>query len=355
MNVRGRGRGPNNTGTQRPTTSSNGQVLTPANRNLRSSGIDQSANFASSVDSPTLTQNRFPCGICKVEVGEEDSVECTKCSTWTHQGCSGLTRNVFDVIAKNKNKGVTYVCTTCRLSKPSSGKTDPAGVLQLLETVKELASSVRLMSEEIKNLQSVRAKQTTNVPAVLPNSLEIKKILHDEAREIREREKRAKSIIIRGLGDQPGAVRTGFNDVVAFLFNGVEGGPRAVELSEIVPINSNLVRAKLTNDVLRRDILDRAKNIKGSQFDGVYVKRDLTFNQRSAMKARFQVRDSSNSGVVRGGSNLTGSTSTPSSTPSRDASAARVNFGSAVGGIAGAIAPLLSDQGVGNLTDQNSL
>ena len=33
-------------------------------------------------------------------------------------------------------------------------------------------------------------------------------------------------------------------------------------------------------------VLDKAKTLKGSQYDHVYIRRDLTFNQRQELKAR---------------------------------------------------------------------
>ncbi len=103
------------------------------------------ANNTTNNDTARPTQNVFPCGTCNINIGEEDSLECDRCQTWTHGStqCFGLPRQVFQMIIKHNNDGVTYVCTECRLrgnSRPHNQQN--SGHSQLFETVKALRDRV---------------------------------------------------------------------------------------------------------------------------------------------------------------------------------------------------------------------
>ena len=125
----------------------------------------------------------------------------------------------------------------------------------------------------------------------LPSDVEVRKILHEEALEIREREKRAKSIMIRGMGSDHTTIQGKFNEVVSFLNdNGLTVQPDSLVLTDIVPVREDLVRAKVMNDSHRRELLDKVKILKNTRFDKVHIKRDLTWNQRSALKLRLNAR-----------------------------------------------------------------
>ena len=246
-------------------------------------------------DVPATDDDDSPCGTCGITIGNEDSLECEICSVWTHgsQKCSGLPYNAFKTIVDFSNKGVTYVCTACRLSR-SQGVNKPASgaggkeMVQLFDTVKALAHEVSQMAKEIRELKSnglVGGPVPTN-PSVVPSSAEIRTILHEEAVEIREREKRADSVIIRGLGSDNDTVITKFNDVVSHLFN----RNKVMQLEEIVPINQNLVRAKIKDPVQRKELLSVSKNLRTSQYNTVFITRDLTFKQREDLKVRLASR-----------------------------------------------------------------
>ena len=293
-----------NTGTiSRPVKSNNTSIRTnnnssPANMTANLSSFSGFASPAAAISgSNAETNNGVSCGTCSCLVGEGDSYECDRCLIWTHAAkkCSGLPAEAFRVISKYAKSGATYVCTKCRLNPSIRGAQGSQAVdhSQLFEIVKSLSSTVERLSEEVKGLKlqnvalagSQGAGASHPIQPVVPSEPEIRKIILEEAREVREREKRAKSIIVRGLGDDHSNLQAKFDGVVSFLFSG-ENRPHII-LSEIVPINRNLVRAKVVNDIHRRELLLRTKNLKNSEFDGVHVKRDLTFNQRNDLKKRI--------------------------------------------------------------------
>ncbi|KAK4315281.1 hypothetical protein Pmani_013501 [Petrolisthes manimaculis] len=67
---------------------------------------------------------------------------------------------------------------------------------------------------------------------------------------------------------------------------------KQIQLQEIVPIRPNLVRAKITNFSLRRDLLNASKNLRDSTFPRIYINRDLTFKPRELIKKRSTIPNS---------------------------------------------------------------
>ena len=105
-------------------------------------------------------------------------------------------------------------------------------------------------------------------------SVEFRRAIHNEAREIAERDKRPNSIVIKGLGCDVAKIVADFQPVAAEL--GVN-----VTLSEVLKVNNELVRAKILNGEVRKSLLDNAKNLKTSaNFSHVFIRRDYTKQQR---------------------------------------------------------------------------
>ena len=97
------------------------------------------------------------------------------------------------------------------------------------------------------------------------------------------REKRKESIVIHGLKST--SIR-GVNTEFGELTRKMTG--TQVELTDIVPItgHTGLYRGKILNEDDRKLVLDKAKTLKGTDYDRVYIRKDLTYNQRCALKAR---------------------------------------------------------------------
>ena len=123
-----------------------------------------------------------------------------------------------------------------------------------------LSHDVSILSKEIRDLKSIRptGDQSSNDPTapVVFSSAEIRTILYEEAVEIKEREKRVESVIIRGLGSDDSVSRK-FSEVVSYLFS----HNKVIQLDELVPINQNLVRAKIKDSAIRKELLSVTKNL----------------------------------------------------------------------------------------------
>ena len=267
----------------------------------RSGSHNTSRVLSDAANSPIMHNSgssvKFPCVTCSHEVGKFFAIQCDRCFGWVHGAtqCSGLAQKVVQVILDNNAKGATYVCTSCRLKNSNEGRGNQSGEIpiQLFETVRGLASTVRELVAEVKELKLRQINfdpATANPAGGNINQESIRSMLREETVEFMEQEKRKQSIIIRGLGDQPAAVQDGFDDVAKEILGPNFSG--RVILSEIVPINSNLVRAKILNDTVRKQILTSAKTLLSSTTNSrVFIKRDLTFTQRKLLKARWEARN----------------------------------------------------------------
>ena len=61
-----------------------------------------------------------------------------------------------------------------------------------------------------------------------------------------------------------------------------------INLSDVFCIDRDkgLYRAKFASDEVRSNILNCAKRLKGSEYDGIYINRDLTYIQHQELFAR---------------------------------------------------------------------
>ena len=67
-----------------------------------------------------------------------------------------------------------------------------------------------------------------------------------------------------------------------------------VELTDVraIPSHPDLYRAKILNISDRKQLLDRAKNLRGTRYDKVFIRRDLTYAQRAELRERRLNRQS---------------------------------------------------------------
>ena len=88
---------------------------------------------------------------------------------------------------------------------------------------------------------------------------------------------------MRGLtSSSAGDAKAEFEDITLMMI-----GSR-VTLTDIVriPNHPELCRGKVLDEGKRRLVLEKAKTLKGSRYDGVYIRRDLTYVQRQELKLR---------------------------------------------------------------------
>ena len=155
---------------------------------------------------------------------------------------------------------------------------------QMMAMIKDVCSTVSILKAEFEAFKSSH-QSSPPPPSVLPAAPISQLAIRDEIRELHEREKRKDSIVIRGIkatNDNIAAFSSSFNAVVEHLLPG-----RSINLNEVVVIEEELVRAKVTDSLKRRDLLSKATTLRSSFcFSEVYISRDLTYKQRGERKAK---------------------------------------------------------------------
>ena len=317
MSGRGRGRGRGRGSKQTPAPH------TPA-PDVRSKDVNPGVTTAPTPLPVEDEESECACGMCGVVVGD-DGVGCDRCSEWFHPSeiCTGLPREAILLItAHQADNSVLFVCTGCRINpgkgawatKPSrrrgSDKADEQETMikQLYLTVKGLCASVASLTSKFDALMAAKGSsevQTSSMPSqpqrgsLTPHGTlsttqtapehppqqpsQYRSVIRQEIKELREREKRKDSIIVRGLtSSTPGDAVEEFGEITSMLI-----GSRVV-LSDVVriPDHPELIRAKITDEDKRKQILEKAKTLKGSRYDGVFIRRDLTYSQRQELKLR---------------------------------------------------------------------
>lgn len=278
----------------------------------------RSASVASDGSDGTVAGKQY-CGSCSKEV-LEGCIGCDRCETWVHgtEMCAGLPTKVIVAILEHDGQGIGYFCLKCRITRaaemeksPSQRKVDlSSGTLaQIFQQMQGLCSAVAELIAQVKVLSSSphpsprdpvaqqphdthgtyaaalthQPTTTTTNPELTPQTAEYRQIVRQELRELHEREKRKESVVIHGLrSTSTRGVSTEFGELTQKMMG------TKVELTDIVPIpgHAGLYRGKILNENDRKLVLDRAKTLKGTDYDRVYIRKDLTYNQRCALKVR---------------------------------------------------------------------
>ena len=314
------------------------------------SSLNQSS--AASLDTDTDIHN---CGMCKLVVGD-DGIGCDRCSVWFHPSemCMGLSQTSIHIIAESEDSdALLYLCTSCRLKpgtgawtrtkqKRSNGDLDEGQnqlILQLFQTVKGLCAEVAGLSEKIKTAfslgsasagisqqtssdnrsysealagrqttrqgQHLRDREAHRVEDVtqlhgpgrdIHSDSQYRTVVRQEVRELQEREKRRFSLVIRGLSSNtPTGVVAEFEDVTS----SVMGTKVTLTEAKKIPNNPDLWRAKILDPEQRKLVLDRAKHLRGTQYDHIYIRRDLTFVQRMELRQRRESLAQTTGRIIR--------------------------------------------------------
>ena len=238
------------------------------------------------------------CSFCSVSIGA-DSVGCDKCERWFCPStmCLGVPDNVVRSFLGEGGDAILFVCTECRISESRGSPSSSQGLAsqQMLQTIKGLCTTISSLVQQVAMLQQ-------NVTSLLsaggstgggsqsqsdPSSQAvIRESIREEVREVREREKRKDSVIIRGVA-RPDQVPIILNDVSHHLLG------RSVVFSDIKTLDSSrsIYRCKIFNDKDRTDLLSKTRELRNNDnFKTIFINRDLTWNQRQKLFADRQRR-----------------------------------------------------------------
>ena len=293
----GAGNGRNNPGNNLPpqgrggTTPNSGDVAALDNVSLNVVGTGGVMHATNTSDGDSK------CGICNFNVGD-DAVGCDVCSNWFHPTplCTGLKPEAIDIIMADPDSGVFYKCNICRCSGLSSqspgavrssqtGLSDPITASQLFEMIKSLTMTVTNLANQVSVLTS-REQIGRQDHVERSDGMISREELYSELWEFEERKKRRESLIVRGTNAQNSSDFSRCFEEISTHLTGT-----AVVPDEIHRIGSGsstpLYRVKIRDSAVRMRLLSSARDLKSSdQFKDVYINRDLTFKQRSDLRAR---------------------------------------------------------------------
>ena len=231
------------------------------------------------------------CAFCSTVAGD-DAVGCDRCLKWYHpsQQCTGLSLEALNVIASDGGGAIAFICCNCRLTRNGSpnsqanqsNQVSPEAMTQLYEMVKSLAVTVNAMSNQVATLTTSLQSHNSSTDRTARNLDD--ETLFTKFYEFEERKKRKTSIVVKGLNALNNAEFTDkFGDVAEAIT-----GERVIPCN-VYCINAerHIYRATITNRDIRINILSGAKNLKDHEhYSGVYINKDLTFQQREEARER---------------------------------------------------------------------
>lgn len=244
-----------------------------------------------SLSSPVVNESAVAslgyCSFCRFLL-ESAFVTCDGCKRPFHPEvvCLGVEQNAISVLLDCVNGSITYKCCVCRCSGPAEAG---GSASEVRECMKQLISIVGGLAGQVRGVLSstgsvVNARKTSDTVDRRSEPLVARREVMEEVREVYEREKRASSIILRGVGDiNPQELISLFEESCSYLGVGV------VALGEVRKVNNNIFRAKIIDREARLRLLNSAPKLKSSpEFRHIYIQRDLTFLQRQELfKRRF--------------------------------------------------------------------
>ena len=121
---------------------------------------------------------------------------------------------------------------------------------------------------------------------------------------MKERDKRRHSIIVKGL---KATSPTDFASKFGQLAEELTGSKMDLSETSVVTGHAKIYRTKIIDDNQRKLLLDKAKMLKGSPYESVFISRDLTYAQRSEMFLRRQAWKAQN--AAQGHADGSGATS----------------------------------------------
>lgn len=270
------------------------------------------------------------CGDCSKTIEKKDlGVECEICSYWFHSYCQSMSEEKFNFIANDNS--IHWFCNRCDVSASKTMKlmsvllerqdaTDKKmGVMEqkvdalsasvgnvehqipriakVEESVHGVGLGVQRIASDMGKMKDALKSELTSELATLQehrghsfditqiDAAELRKLVRQEAYEVEERRKRVNSIVIRGLGNNSEEIK----NEMATISTNIAG--KSIDVTDIVTLQQDLVRAKIENVGDKKLLLENAKQLKDREnrkYEHVYISRDLTKTQREELVKRRQ-------------------------------------------------------------------
>ena len=261
-----------------------------------------------SLEEGRVEENSFPsdvpdhkCDLCDTSLAGVD-VWCFSCSKQfcSKPQCLGINEQAIRVLGNEET--TPYCCLDCRAMMITSGEEQSREFL--LDTLRQTFMMMQIMRRDIEQLRSNALREgirqsglgnrsgtgTNNTPGdrgeehlnpthpVSDSTLRAE--VQNHLKELREREKRSDSIILRGFGAASfDTIKQKFEEICSVIQ--IETVP-LVGLTKIG--STNIYRARVTDKAKRSELFRKAPELRNTRdFKGVYINKDLTYIQRQDM------------------------------------------------------------------------
>ena len=224
------------------------------------------------------------CRLCQLPI-DQMKVKCNSCNFVFHADplCLGVNKGAALALVADVDGALTYRCCNCRFSS----SVDKVGLTQLLNMVGQAVRAIRVDRAPRSSPQAAPDDQDSTNRVCLD-----KESILAQVREVREREKRKDSVIIRGFSNinEETLIRN-----IQTICDLIDVEP--VVLSDIKMIGgTNIYRARIVDADRRQALLMKCHQLRPTEeFRNVYINRDLTYQQRRDLRSR---RNQSRSGTV---------------------------------------------------------
>jgi hypothetical protein len=233
---------------------------------------------------------KYPCIRCKKNVGR-NSVQCKTCQLWMHVECGGISKEVFNILANpaKYGLGISWNCDSCQASAARLETRMNALEGRFVEVEARVIRNEGVVQEAKQKVESVEARQTKLEQAM---EQERERMRRERAEEMRERDTRRKNVIMHRVGEAGEGVRT-IEERKAWdlqscgnIFRALNldfSGEEAVKFCRRVGEKGAGPRplvVGLRREWQKEDLLEKAKDLRNTQFPEVSIIPDLTQEQR---------------------------------------------------------------------------
>ena len=244
-----------------------------------------------------------PCIICG-KACTSGTIQCTICTLWCHMACTGLSKEALRGLeVQAKEVGQAYwACRSCLSFSTKWNHHVKESITRQEATEKKVEDnrkeidSVRKFAEETRKMMTEHVKASQNMAERIENALED---------ELREREARRLNLVIHGVPEIPDSVKNVKERVEMdkiecekiFLAMGARTRGQNLRFCRRIGERGNDPRPiviGLFSEEVKRHLLERARELRNTQFENVSLVPDLTKNQRKGEDRLRQEADKRN-------------------------------------------------------------
>ena len=226
------------------------------------------------------------CALCSCAVGPV-VVKCVVCQDCFHaeRMCVGVEEAVIRELVSGRG-AISYTCCGCRgKTSQENGTTQVGMVTQMLGIMGAVVSEVRKLTNTPAAGEVAQIRQPTSAENFRRPDIQQPgqgRTISNEVRELYEREKRKCSLILRGPNiESKEAAASTFVRICEHL------GVGEVNWMGVTRVNQGVWRGTVEDTQLRLNLLSEAPKLRRtSDFQQIYVQKDLTWWQRKELKEK---------------------------------------------------------------------